>query len=126
MNSPKIRFVSQFSACPFSCFFLLRLSNCSGLVVFRDLHSLQRAANRYRERSRVLKKQSDSLSVVARFFARLMATLRWTARRIAFEGALAYSDALTALMMMYARVFHREQWEMLTEQIRTQDQAMML
>lgn len=64
--------------------------------------------------------------MLARFFARVMATLRWTARRIAFEGALAYSDALTALMMMYARVFHREQWEMISEQIRTQDQAMML
>ena len=64
--------------------------------------------------------------MLARFFARVVASLRWTARRIAFEGALAYSDALTALMMMYARVFHREQWEMISEQIRTQDQAMML
>ena len=65
----------------------------------------------------------DSVCSLAHRFWR--STHRWS-RRVWFEVLLAYSDVQTAAVLTYARVFHRDKYELITEQMRAQDKAMML
>jgi hypothetical protein len=99
----------------------------------RELAQQQLARARQHDRALLQRQEQRGVAFIQRHWNmfRDMSSHAWQyvrglARRFVFEASLAYSDAQMAAIIVYARMFHAKKYEMLMEQIRTQDQAMLL